>query len=260
MSVGDTHGGFDPSRFSRLAALEDRNFWHKQRSNLILWSISEYAIPTGKLLEIGCGTGFVLKNIAREFPQLELYGSDLFGEGLVFCAERVPKATLVQLDALQLPYTNEFDIVGAFDVLEHIENDVGALNGIAKCLKSTGSLVLTVPQHGFLWSQSDELAHHCRRYSRQELEDKLDEAGFDVVRITSFVFLLLPLMMASRLWQRWAKPKFDVLSELEVGGLVNWTCEQIMTIERFLIRQGASLPVGGSLLVVAKPRQTATEV
>jgi hypothetical protein len=112
--------------------------------------------------------------------------------------------------------------------------------------------MLTVPQHPWLWSQNDEHGHHVRRYQAKELKRKVEEAGFQVVKMTSFVSLLLPLMILSRLRQRKRQPGYDAMSEFKIGRLTNALLESVLNVERGIIRAGVPLPVGGSLLLVAR--------
>jgi hypothetical protein len=121
-----------------------------------------------------------------------------------------------------------------------------------RAVHNGGGIVLTVPQHPWLWSQADDYAHHVRRYSEQELKTQVEQAGFKVIRMTSFVSLLLPLMLISRLKQRRPNPDYDVTSELRISGWINAILENILTLERTMIQFGISLPVGGSMLLVAK--------
>lgn len=113
-------------------------------------------------------------------------------------------------------------------------------------------MILTVPQHRFLWSVVDEYSFHQRRYSRRELVAKVERAGLEIVRTTSFVSFLLPLMMLSRVKRRKAEADFDPAAELEVNPILNVLLEGVLGVERALIRKGFSLPAGGSLLLVAK--------
>ena len=104
----------------------------------------------------------------------------------------MPDAELLEVDARRLPFEAEFDVVGAFDVLEHIEEDERALIEMHAALRPGGGLVVTVPQHPALWSAVDEYSRHVRRYRRSELLTKLRDSGFEVIHWTSFVSLLLP--------------------------------------------------------------------
>lgn len=244
--------GFDASYFSKLASAEDRNFWFRARNKLVIWSLERFFPNAKNLLEIGCGTGFVLSGIARGFPQLSLYGSEIYSDGLTYASERLTKAKLFQMDARKIPFNNEFDVIGAFDVLEHIEDDNLVLAQMYKAVRKGGGIILTVPQHRFLWSKVDESACHVRRYEAKELKDKAERAGFKVVKAVSFVSLLLPLMAASRLMKCKDSSESDNMPEIEINGFMNTVLEKILDIERGLIRLGIHLPFGGSLLLIAK--------
>lgn len=239
---------YDRDVYEQLAAVEEGSFWFRSRSALIVWAIRKYA-PAGwsQLLEVGCGTGHVLSEIRRAFPAVELSGSDFFDEGLAIARARVPDARLEQLDVLDMPYHEAFDVVGAFDVIEHIGDDRGALRGIRQALRPGGLVLLTVPQHRALWSPQDVAAHHVRRYSARGLHGKVREAGLDIVRTTSFVSLLLPAMYVTR-----RMPERTTVSDLQRPKLVDAGLAGVMALERAAIRVGVSWPAGGSRLVVAR--------
>ncbi|MBY0264701.1 MAG: class I SAM-dependent methyltransferase, partial [Holosporales bacterium] len=247
--------GFKADYFEPLAALEAKNFWFCARNALIVWMLRTYAPFMSSFMEIGCGTGFVLKGIAQEFPKAHLVGSELFPEGLAFAASRLPKATFLQLDAREMPFFQEFDGIGAFDVLEHIEEDDLVLENVARALKPGGVFLISVPQHAWLWSAVDEYACHVRRYCAKDLHFKLYKAGFDIVRSTSFTSLLLPAMILSRR-KATSKEVTDPLKELRLLPLLNYLFTSILTLERFMIQLGLNLPIGGSRFVVAKKRET----
>ncbi len=244
--------GFRDSFFHQLAGLESQNFWFQARSKLIDWALRRYFPSTEKFLEIGCGTGFVLSGLAASFPCMRLSGSEISSVGLAHAAARVPTAELFQMDARAIPFQHEFDVIGAFDVLEHIEEDEQVLRQIYTAAKPGGGIILTVPQHAFLWSQQDEAACHVRRYSRGPLIEKVVRAGFNVEVATSFVSLLLPLMMWSRRRKRVPSDRFDPMAELKLGRIANTTLAGVMSVECSLIEWGARFPAGGSLLLVAR--------
>lgn len=157
------------------------------------------------------------------------------------------------MDARRQPYVDEFDVIGAFDVLEHIEEDEAVQQQMSRALRPAGGIILTVPQHPWLWSRQDEHACHVRRYRMGELQEKVVRAGFEIVLQTSFVSLLLPTMAASRLLQRDSSAA-DASAELRLPAALNFAFALVMHLERGLIRAGARLPVGGSLLLVAHKR------
>ena len=246
-------GGFEDRFFQSLAPLEASNFWFRARNELILWALESYCAEFKSLLEVGCGTGFVLSGITRRYPEASLCGSELFIEGLLFAASRLPSVELMQMDARNIPFNDEFDVVGAFDVLEHIEEDTSVLSQIHSALKPNGHLILTVPQHRWLWSSVDEYSHHVRRYSAKELHRKVRAAGFRVLRSTSFVSILLPLLLVSRLLKtRTPADKLDPLAEYRIPRWLNLSFLSLLRIERCILRLGCNLPLGGSRLVVAR--------
>ena len=109
---------------------------------------------------------------------MRLFGSEYLEEGLVYARQRVPTAEFTQMDARCIPYESELDAIGAFDVLEHIEEDEAVLQQIYKALKPGGFVFITVPQHHWLWSAVDEYACHVRRYGANELHEKVRQGGF----------------------------------------------------------------------------------
>jgi SAM-dependent methyltransferase len=244
--------GFEADYFARLADMEAGNFWFRSRNRLLIWALRRYFPEAKSLLEIGCGTGFVLSGLRQAFPQLKLSGSEIFCEGLAFAAERLPGVELFQMDARRIPFREEFDLIGAFDMLEHVKEDTEVLSQMHQATRSGGGILLTVPHHPFLWSASDDFARHARRYTTRELRNKVEQAGFEVLRVSSFVSLLLPLLVLSRYKQRLAKGEFDPSAEFNISTIVNTTLEKILDAERAMIRAGLSLPAGGSLLLVAR--------
>lgn len=246
-----SNAGFKAEYFDDLARLEAGNFWFRARNELILWAMRRYLPEPRTMMEIGCGTGFVLSALARAYPAAQLCGSEVFVNGLAHAARRVPNAHCIQMDARVIPYEDEFDAIAACDVLEHIDEDEVVLRQIGKALRRDGAALLTVPQHPWLWSPSDAYACHVRRYRRGELEGKMVAAGFEIERSTSFVALLLPLLLLSRKVGD-CQGEFDPLAEFRIGRAANAALGAAMAVERQLIRLGVDFPAGGSRLVIAR--------
>lgn len=244
------HIPFDSAAFDRLAAAEANHWWFRSRNRVLLWMLSERVSEFGRLLEVGCGTGFVLQAIRQAYPGVELFGSEFFEEGLVHARGRIPSATFTQLDARIMRDSRKYDVIGAFDVIEHIEEDDLVLANLARGLKGGGKLLLTVPQHGWLWSVVDERACHVRRYTRRELMAKVEGAGLQVEYVTSFVTLLVPLMWLSR--RRAQTGDNDPMSEFRIASWLNRALETVMKFELGLLKLGWTFPVGGSLLLLAR--------
>ncbi|MBI5118357.1 class I SAM-dependent methyltransferase [Candidatus Poribacteria bacterium] len=249
--IEDTNG-FKAELFAPCAQLETGHFWFEARNALLIWVLHKYFPGFKSFLDIGCGTGFILSRIQKEFPLARLVGSDIYTESLARAKSRVPDGAFFQMDARHIPFENEFDIVAALDVLEHIERDESVLIQMFQATAPGGGIIVAVPQHRFLWSPIDDYSCHKRRYSRNELVEKVSNAGFEVTRVTSFVSLLLPMMMLVRIKKSKNPHIHDPLEELRIRGFLNTSLTTIMTLERFLIKGGLSFPAGGSLLMVAR--------
>lgn len=148
------------------------------------------------------------------------------------------------MDARRIPCAEEFDVIGAYDVLEHIVEDETVLGEMRRALKPGGGSVITVPQHPWLWSHQDEYACHVPRYRVGELRDKVVRAGFHVLFETDFVSLLLPAMLVSRMARRHALTQSDTLAELRPPTPINRLFETVMDFERVLLQRGIRYPVG----------------
>jgi SAM-dependent methyltransferase len=245
-------GGYDDELFRRLAEAEPRSFWYRARARLIVDLVRKHFPEARDLLEVGSGSGGVLLALRQAFPNLRLVGAEPSAEGLALARERLPsEIELVELDVRAMPYREAFDVVGAFDVLEHVVDDGAALAGLAQAARPGGGVILLVPQHPRLWSDMDRIARHVRRYRRDELRRKAEAAGVEVEYIGSFVSALLPAMIASRVLRRLSRRAYDPVAELEPGPL-NVVFERILDGERKLIERGVSLPFGGSLVLVGR--------
>ena len=247
---------FDASAFEFLFEMERKHFWHVGRREIIL-DVIERNVPklqNIRMLEIGCGNGSVLAFLKQNGIDIE--GGDIFLEGLRFCRQRVDSVPLYQLDVLALPFSQEFDMIGLFDVLEHIENDEKALAEINIALKKRGYLILTVPAYKFLWSRHDEASHHKRRYSKLELVTRLEQSGFAVEKVSYYMFFLFPLLAVIRLIGNYGKRRSAVKMgstplELKTVPVVNEVFLGLLRLERFLLRY-FNLPFGTSLMFLAR--------
>jgi SAM-dependent methyltransferase len=248
-AMKQTTGGMNPAGFAALNEAERGNFWFEPRNRLIVGLLDKY-FPTAKtFMEIGCGTGFVLSAIASSRTWQRLYGSELHAEGLAFAKPRLAgRATLMQMDARAIPADLSLDVFGAFDVLEHIPEDEAVLAGIARALNPGGGLLITVPQHRWLWSRVDDEACHVRRYTARELQAKVEAAGFHVLFSGSYTFALLPLILASRL----RKQKDVSASEFSLPSSINALFRGVLNAEVAMTLAGVHYPVGGSRVMVAQ--------
>jgi SAM-dependent methyltransferase len=180
-------------------------------------------------------------------------GSELHPSGLANARKRLPSAVeFVQMDARHIPALDVFDLTGAFDVIEHIADDEGVLHGMRAATRTGGGTIIAVPQHPWLWSRADDVAHHQRRYRRGELEEKLRRNGFEVLFSTSFTALLLPLMAVSRLKARGTENDDSFLGEFRLNRHVNNLFIAILRAEIRMTLAGWRWPAGGSRIVVGR--------
>lgn len=242
---------FPSSEFERISKVERKSWWFQSRNKIILWVLRRINPKVGDtFLEVGCGTGFVLSAVSKELPGLKLSATEFFGEGLEIARLRVPQCQFDQQDARQIEIESAYDLIGCFDVLEHIREDLLVLSNFRRALKDSGFLLITVPQHKWLWSSLDEYAHHVRRYRYNDLALKLRKAGFKIEFHTSFVSLLLPAMFISRMLVS-KKQITTSTTGLEISWFMNLIFNLFMKIEFQLIKLGIIWPAGGSLIVLA---------
>lgn len=149
---------------------------------------------------------------------------------------------------------SKFDLVSAFDVLEHVPDDEAFLRGFHQLLKPGGYVLLTVPAYQFLWSELDDLVGHIRRYTRKGLETKLENAGFETVRSSYFVTILfLPILLYRFLGKLTGRSKNPKFSYVEFPKIINWLFTKLLTMEAKLLKF-FSLPFGTSIIVLAKKK------
>jgi SAM-dependent methyltransferase len=254
-----TFDGFDASSFTFLFKMEQRHFWHVGRKRIILDVLRRNInnLSECRMLEIGCGNGNILTYL--EANGIDIEGGDIFIEGLRFCRQRSNSANLYLLDILSLPFHNNFEIIGIFDVLEHIENDMKALSEINLALKPGGNLILTVPAYQLLWSPFDEGVGHKRRYGLKDIRAKLENSGFVVKKISFYVFFLFPIIAAIRLITKALpvnnkKRKIETVLEANTIPVINGIFSALLKLEMMLMRY-TNLPFGSSLLVLAEKKK-----
>jgi 2-polyprenyl-3-methyl-5-hydroxy-6-metoxy-1,4-benzoquinol methylase len=257
--VANDYADYPDSGFDLTDKNASSSFWVSSRNRLFKSFVQSNMLPTGKtkFLEIGCGTGDFIQQIVQN-ENLEITGSEVYLRGLLYAKKNLPNIDFIQLDISQGVVGERFDLIVAFDVIEHIENDIAALSNINMMLAKNGVLIVSVPQHMFLWSKLDEIVKHKRRYSRGELLTKLKDNGFDINYCSSFLFVLFPLMLISRMLDKGQDQSQSEEVELEkrvkFSNILNWIFDLFMRIDEVLIRLRISLPFGGTLIAIARKR------
>jgi len=204
------------------------------------------------VLEVGAGTGYVAEKLVRSGYRRYLIG-DLFREALKYTQQTLPDVPMCQFDIFHPPFASDFDAVFLFDVIEHLDDDAGAMRNIADSLGVGGVVVLTVPAHQWLWHADDRAGGHKRRYSAESMATLLRGAGFEVEESTYIFRLIVPLLLLRRVLDPDKGPSNTPLSDsfFDIGKIANAVLKRVSKVD---FRLGRILPnrVGGSLLVVAR--------
>lgn len=233
----------DTSHYELDAQLAEWHWWYVARRRVLGTLLDGLLAPDPgrRVLEVGCSTGTNLPLLAR-YGRVQ--GIEMSAEALAVCQGRRPEFPVAQ-GSIPEAEPGRFDLICLFDVLEHIDDDAGAVDWIADHLAPGGRAVIVVPAFPVLWSHHDELAHHKRRYVRSTLLPLL-ERRFDLDCTTYFNTILFPPILAVRLVQRLLGSKGD--NDKRVGGvpLLNGLLHSVFAAERFLLPK-PGLPFGVSL-------------
>lgn len=234
--------------FDRMAEQDQVHWWFVARRRILAALIAREAkLPAAaRILEIGCGTGHNFAMLA-EFGHVDAL--ELDDQVRNFAEKRLGREIMsAPLPKLAGVPKHHFDLIGAFDVIEHIDDDGAALASIATRLKPGGKFIMTVPAHAWMWSAHDVVNHHKRRYSKRSLRQLIEGSPMWLESIGYFNSLLFPAAIAERLASK-ARGKEDADLKLPVAPL-NAALERTFAAERHLVGR-VPLPPGLSLYAIA---------
>jgi SAM-dependent methyltransferase len=237
--------------YSTMFELENDYWWFVARRALVEEIVKSETsrCKSPKIFDVGCGTG---ANLAAFSQYGKSFGIDMATEAIKFCRSR-GLTNLVISKVESLAYLSEsFDVITALDVLEHIDDDIVAMKELYRVCKEGGTLLVTVPAYGFLWSEHDEALHHRRRYAAYELRNKLTLAGFEVERCTYFItFFFFPILLIRVLQGIFKNSTHPKTSHIELPKVINQLLIVILAFEQWLLRF-INLPFGVSIVCVAR--------
>lgn len=236
----------------------DEWWWEVGRRELVKNLLQRYGVNgvdtdrtngTGpRILEIGCGSGALLQDLQHYGTAV---GLDVAAPALANCRERGLDCVSLA-DVTALPFADEqFNVVIAIDVLEHVEDDAAAIREINRVTKKGGKVILTVPAFQMLWSRRDEQCHHHRRYLRDDFRVRVQRGGFKVLKSTyinlPLFFPLFMMVKAGRLSSKQA-PSIRMDYAL-VPPPINQILSRVVEYEAKMLRR-ISLPIGSSIACV----------
>lgn len=228
---------YKTSHYQLISAIEGKHFWFRARNELIAQRSSGRTF-----FEVGYGTGIVLSL----FQSLGFIvsGTDVNPQAQKIASKRIGRK-LFRRSIYSFSTIATYDVVGAFDVLEHQSREEAFIQACRRLLKRGGILLINVPAGKWLWSTLDQDAGHKRRYEANELKALLGKEGFRIIYLTYWGFITLPFYLLWRVQTRNLGAYLEVPAEP-----INSFMAALLALERFFLRF-ISLPFGSSIFVVA---------
>ena len=238
--------------YAIMNRVEDSHWWYVGR-RAILESFLEKIVQnpkskvqSPKLLDVGCGTGGNLEMLEK-FGAAE--GVDVSDDALEFC--RSKNLTVHKGLAEKLPFEDEsFDVVTALDVVEHLDDDIAGLAEMFRVLKTGGKTLIFVPAFMWLWGVQDDVSNHRIRYTKKQIIERLEKAGFAIERATYANWTFFAPILGGRTLMRITKIKPESENNVNVSAL-NGVFGKLFGAERFWLKN-FNFPFGVSIVVVAR--------
>ncbi len=242
------------SEYKKMSRFEEFYWWHRGKVHLLNSLMSVYfKEKKGKIriLEVGCGTGENL-NVLKDWGDVS--GFDISQEAVNICKGRgfgnVYLEDIGKMNATA--HAEQYDLIVALDVLEHIQDDVFAMKQVQSMLKPGGLFFVNVPAHKFLWSEHDEALQHKRRYNSVELKQKLTDVPFKVIKFSYFIStLFLPIALFRMYNSFFGRNAYPSTSYVILPSWLNTFLTNILRVEANFLKIH-NLRVGTTLIAVAQ--------
>jgi SAM-dependent methyltransferase len=235
--------------YDRMAEHDSTHWWYRARRDILAdYLTREGRLPKeARILEIGCGTGHNLPMLAQ-FGRVDAIEIDPAARDVA--SQRLGKAVGdAPLPALPGVPDAHYDLIAVLDVVEHIEDDVAALQAMRARLAPGGKILITVPAHQWMWSAHDVVNHHHRRYSKTTLVKAIDAAGLRPRKLGYFNSLLFPLAAGARIMGRITGREDS--DDTPPAAPLNTLFEKIFRLERHMVGR-LPMPPGVSIITLAE--------
>ena len=238
--------------YAIMDRVEDTHWWFVGRRAILETFLKgiiqnpKSKIQNPRILDVGCGTGANLEMLSQ-FGVAE--GVDVSDEALEFCRK---KGLAVRKGLAEtLPFEDEsFDMTTALDVVEHLDDDIAGLREMHRVTKCGGYSLIFVPAFMWLWGVQDDISHHRIRYTKKQIVERLEKAGFKVERATYANFTFFAPILAGRLLMKLTGIKPESENNITISAL-NGVFGKLFSAERFWLKN-LNFPFGVSIVVVAK--------
>lgn len=199
-----------------------------------------------RILDVGCGTGANLEMLAQ-FGHAE--GVDVSDDALEFCRKKGLKAQKGLAETL--PFADEtFDITTALDVVEHLDDDVAGLREMFRVTKRGGYSLIFVPAFMWLWGVQDDISNHRIRYTKKQIVERLQKAGYTIERATYANWTFFAPILGGRTLMKLTGLKPESENNVNVSAL-NGIFGKLFASERFWLKN-FNFPFGVSIVIVAR--------